>query len=326
MGDPMNAQEMLDYTLGQLEGSARERAETELSEDPALAERIDRLGRAVHQLLDDGDEIVPPAGLARRTIAFAAEHGQGQRRRRSILDFVPVTVPFRWADVAVAAGIIVASLLTLVPALQRSRDRMNQAGCAFNLQQLGVSLAQYAALHGHYPYAPADQPNAAAGTFAVTLRDSGMLHDVSMLDCPCNGKQPHHHSTALPHLDKLPELKAEAPEQYRRMIGWDYAYNVGYRRESGQPGPVPVGLRSRVPLLADQPGHDDGRILEGNSPNHGLRGQNVLFTDGHVNWHNTRRVSPLDPDLFLNAEQELGPGVNVHDAVLAPSVYPFRGR
>lgn len=322
MGDPMNAQEMLDYTLGQLEGPAREHADLELSNDPRLAATVDRLGRAVHQLLDDGGEAIePPAGLARRTVASVVEHG----RRRSILDFVPASVPFRWADVAVAAGIFVASLLTLVPALQRSRDRMNQAGCAFNLQQLGISLAQYAVLHGHYPYAPPDQPNAATGTFAVTLRDSGMLHDMSMLDCPCNGKSPHHQAAPMPNLGSLTMLKSKAPESYRKALGWDYAYNVGYRRASGQAGPVPVGLRSRLPLLADQPRHDHDQILEGNSPNHDLRGQNVLFTDGHVSWHNTRRVSPLDSDLFLNDNQHPAPGVNDHDAVLAPSLFPFTG-
>jgi len=311
---------MLDYALGQLDGPARQRADLELAGDPLLAETMERLSRSVHQLLDDdGEAIEPPAGLARRTVAFVAEHG----RRRSILDFVPVTVPFRRADVAVAASIFVASLLTLVPALQRSKDRVNQAGCAFNLQQLGISLAQYAALHGHYPYAPHDQPNAAAGTFAATLHDSGMLHDVSMLDCPCNGKHPQ--ANALPHLDTLNTLQSKAPDSYRKLLGWDYAYHVGYRRESGQAGPVPVGLRSRIPLVADQPGHEHGQILEGNSPNHGLRGQNVLFTDGHVNWHHSRRVSPLDSDMFLNDDQHPGPGLNAHDAALAPSVFPFTG-
>jgi len=320
MGDPMNAQEMLDYALGQLEDPARQRVDAELKSDPVLAERTERLTRAVAQLVDDGEVIEPPAGLARRTVAHVVEQG----RRRSILDFVPVTVPFRWADVAVAAGIFAASVLTLVPALQRSKDRVNQAGCALNLQQLGISLAQYAALHGHYPYAPPGQPNAVAGTFALTLRDSDMLDDVSLLDCPCNGK--HQHAATLPHLDRLSTLKSSSLESYRKALGWDYAYHVGYRNESGQAGPVRADLRSRIPLLADQPAHEDGQILEGNSPNHGLRGQNVLFNDGHVHWHNSRRVSPLDADLFLNDAQHPGPGLHAHDAALAPSLFPFDGR
>jgi hypothetical protein len=51
----------------------------------------------------------------------------------------------------------------------------------------------------------------------------------------------------------------------------------------------------------------------------------VLFTDGHVLWHPTRRVGPIDTDLFLNAEQHIAPGVNQSDAALAPSLVPFCG-
>ena len=53
------------------------------------------------------------------------------------------------------------------------------------------------------------------------------------------------------------------------------------------------------------------------------RGQNVLFTDLHVGWHNTRRLGPHDQDMFLNNEQQPGPGLGVLDAVLLPSVFPF---
>src|SRR5262249_5916573 len=148
--DPMNASEMIDYVFGQLDGPAREQVEREASRDSRAAETLERLGRAVHRLVDDGETLEAPPDLARRTVVFVAEN----RRRRSILDFVPVSVPFRWADVAVAAGIFLASVLTLAPALHRSKERMDQAGCGFNLQQLGVSLAQYAAQHGHFPYAP----------------------------------------------------------------------------------------------------------------------------------------------------------------------------
>ena len=64
---------------------------------------------------------------------------------------------------------------------------MNQAGCAFNLQQLGHSLAQYASIHPSYPYPPSHQPDAHAGTFAAFLHDAGVLQDLSILDCPYNG-------------------------------------------------------------------------------------------------------------------------------------------
>jgi len=318
MLDPMNASDTLDLVLGQLEGSRRAEAERELAADPRQAETFDRLARAVNQLLDDGLVIEVPPDLASRTLAYVS----GNRRRRSILDFVPVTVPFRWADAAVAACILVAGLLTLLPAIQRSKARMNQATCVFNLQQLGLGLAQYGHRHRVYPYEPANCPQAAAGTFAASLRDAGYLDDLSTLDCPCNGPCPH---VPLPDVPALCKLKLDDPGRYQRSLCWDYAYHGGYREGSGPARPLTTPCSANIPLLADQPPHlaDLQVILPGNSPNHGGRGQNVLFTDMHVGWHNTRRLGPHDQDMFLNNEQQPAAGLSVLDAVLLPSSFPF---
>jgi prepilin-type processing-associated H-X9-DG protein len=316
----MNVQELLDYTLGQLEGPSRERAERELLGDSELAEKVERLSQALYLLLDDGPPADPPADLTSQTVAFVAAN-----RRRVLHDYVPMTVPFRWADFAVAAGIFLAGLLTLLPAVQRSKDRMYQASCGLNLQQLGRGLAQYATLHHVYPYATPGSPTAHAGTFAVMLHDAGLLHDVSTIHCPCRG--PCQHPDPMPSSQSVAQLRAHSPAHYLRLLGQnDYAYHLGFRNKSGRAGPVPVALTSQIPLLADQPAHQAYRkILDGNSPNHGGRGQNVLFTDGHVLWHATRRIGPEDADMFLNAEQQIAPGVNEKDAALVPSLVPFAG-
>ena len=94
----MNAEHMIDYVLGRLEGPDREHLEAVLHSDPEAADRVQSLSRAVYLLLDDGDEVPHPAGLAERTIAMVA---RSRNRPRSILDYVPVRVPFRWADFAV---------------------------------------------------------------------------------------------------------------------------------------------------------------------------------------------------------------------------------
>lgn len=325
MVETMNAQEMLDFAFGQLDGSELEQAEREIAAEPVLAERLERLERSLDLLLDDGLVIEPPRGLARRTTAFVADQ---RRRRRSILDMVPVKVPFRWSDVAVAASIFVAGLLTLIPAVHRSRERMDQAGCGFNLQQLGLGLAQYAVAHNYYPYGTPDNPKspvAHAGSFAAMLHEAGLLQDPASLDCPCNGKCK---STTgpLPDMKTLTHLRMNDPLRYIEVMCWDYAYNVGYRHETGRPGPIAADLAAVVPILADQPGHDGGLILDGNSPNHAGRGQNVLYTDLHVRWHNTRQVGPHDADMFLNDEHQPGPGVRMMDAALLPGVFPFAGK
>jgi hypothetical protein len=315
----MNATEMLDYTLGQVEGPDLDRLEREFAADPFAAERIDRLSRSIHHLLDDGWEIEPPIGLADRTMRVVAEG----RRRRSVLEFVPARVPFRWADVAVAAGIFIAGLLTLMPALTRSRDRMDQAGCMYNLQRLGSALWQYGSIHHHYPAGPEDHPSAPTGTFAVMLNDSGVLADPNSLICPSKSHKKDH--LPLPDMNTICRLTDIDPNSCVQMVHSDYAYNVGYRTPSGELRPIAAVHTSLHPLLADQPAHDGfPHIYPGNSPNHGGQGQNVLYSDLHVGWHNTRRLGPHDADMFLNERQEPAPGVHAADTALLPSRFPFR--
>jgi hypothetical protein len=319
--DPMNANEMLDYALGQLDGPAREQFERELAADPRQAVRAERVTLAVHLLLDDGDPHDPPDGLVHRTVVYTAEAAE---RRRSILDFVPVAVPFRWADVAVAAGIFLAGLLTLLPAVQRSRERMSTAGCTYNLQQLGQALWMYGNSHRHYPFGPEQNRSAPTGSFASMLQDEGYLSDPSVLDCPSNGPCAAH--PPLPRFDEICDLQQTDPDRVRATLVGDYAYNVSYKHRSGRVEPIEAVHSPLIPLLADQPDHEAARrIRPGNSPNHGGRGQNVLFSDLHVNWHNTRQIHPIDDDMFLNEDQELAPGKHEGDAVLCPSLVPFVG-
>ena len=295
----MKPDNLLDYAFGQLDESGRRAADRALADDPSLALGVDRLGLALHRLLDDGGSHEPPAGLASRTVAFVAD----RTSRRAILDFVPARVPFRWADVGVAAAVLVAGLLTLVPAVNASRNQAAQAGCAFNLQRLGVSLANYASRHNHYPDVCTKGPNCPVGTYATVLHDEDFLSDARALHCPCS--------------DECEAIEAPRPDP--RHI--DYAYNVGSRSHwQGQVEPIHLGLDHTIPLLADQPPHDDRSILPGNSPNHNSRGQNVLFSDLHVEWFPTRRVK-LDRDLFLNDQNQPQPGIGPLDSALVPAVF-----
>ncbi len=297
MVDPMTHEHLLDYALGQLEGPSHAQAEAAIAADPALSARLDRLGRGLGLLLDDGGAHEPPAGLAARTVASVAE----RKGRRAILDFVPSRVPFRWADVAVAAGVLLAGLLTLVPALHASRDRMSQAGCTFNLQQLGQGLAGYGIRHQEYPDVSEVGAKAPVGVYAMKLNDEELVRDPRAFHCPCQGDCP-----------------AVGRELDPNHI--DYAYHIGFRPDSSAKAkPVTPWLAGIIPLLADQPPHapgHEGVVLAGNSPNHGRRGQNVLFSDFHVEFHPSRKISPVDSDLYLNDQARPEPGLGVQDAVL----------
>ncbi len=321
MSDAMKADEMIDYVLGQVDGAERERLERSLRDDGEQAARVERLRQAIYRLLDDGTPFEHPPDLARRTVAFVARN---RRRSRAIADYVPMRVPFRWADFAVAAGIFVAGVLTLLPAVQRSRERMKQAGCVFNLQQLGNSFGQYASINQLMPYPPPHRASAPAGSFASMLHDAGVLNDAKLLDCPCNGPCPHT-THELVGFDDLERIRRTDPARHQRLVSFDYAYNIGYHHTPQHPGPLDFQHSSRIPVLADQPNHDGRRIQDGNSPNHAGRGQNVLFGDGTVRWFRTRRVSPTDPDLYLNNARQPRPGLHEEDSVLVPSHTPFHG-
>ncbi len=321
--DAMNANELLDHALGQTAGL--ERAERALAADPAAAEMVERLSRSMHLLLDDGEVFEPPPGLSNRTMQFVAE---AARRRKTILDFAPSRVPFRWSDIAVAASIFMAGMLTLLPAAQRSRDRVDQAGCTYNLQQLGRALWLYGSQHKHYPFgSEVDGKAAPIGGYLAILKDNGDLTEaeLSAMECPSH-KKDHRHEP-LPDYPTLCRLHAEDPNRVIHMLCTNYAYNPGHRSAtSNKVVPIPADHMASDPLLGDQPPHENFRtILDGNSPNHGGRGQNVLYSDLHVSWHNTRRLSPTDPDMYLNNEYKIAPGVSPKDSILMPSLVPSVG-
>jgi len=318
----MNANDLLDHALGQTDDL--ERFERELATDPAATLQFDRLSRSIQHLLDDGEAFEPPPGLADRTLRFVNE---SSRRQRTILDFTPSRVRFRWSDAAVAAGIFLAGVLTLLPAVQRSRDKLDQASCTYNLQRLGQALWLYGSHHQHFPTAAEVNGKAPVASFLAMLNDEHKLSvaDLDSIECPSVVKA--HNHQPLPDFDTLTRLHADDPERVKHILCTNYAYNPGYRSgPSNEIIPIAADLTSRIPLLGDAPQHRDYQvILAGNSPNHGGRGQNVLYTDLHVGWHNTRRLSPTDPDMYLNNDYKLAPGLSAHDSILMPSLAPSVG-
>jgi hypothetical protein len=313
----MTPQEMIDYAFGGLDEPRREQVDLEIVSDPVLAASLERMRTHLDLMLDDGDPYDPPPDLAQRTLLAVQ-----RRQRATILDFVPASVPFRLADVAVAAGIFLAGLATLLPAVQRTRIQNDQALCAFNLGQLGRGLTNYAQTHGIYPYPKLDSRIPYAGTFKNMLKEAGQLWNPAVLDCPANGHSQR--EIPIPDCKTLCSLKASDPREFLHMMDGDYAYHLGYRRPTGEVGPVTALLPARIPLLADQPGYDDeGHILEGNSPNHGGVGQNILYSDGHVTFHHTRLIGPRKDDVFLNDHARPEAGVDHNDAVLAPGCFMF---
>lgn len=325
----MTHEELLDRSLGLIDDPEEPSAflglmtATPRSEDD---QRIVQLRQSIDRMLsDDGDDLIPPAGLVDRTLANI-----NAPRTISIQDLAPIRVPFRWADFAVAASIFLAGLLTLAPAVQRSKQHMAQLGCALNLRQLGSAILSYGTIHQTSPLVPiaSDVPEP-AGTFLVLLRDGGLLSDPKILDCPANGDLPRARPR-FPILAELSQMLRQSPEGCLECLRTDYAFEISQRRIPGggmPPTAVAWETRVRLPIAADTPSFEPrGQIFEGNSPNHSGHGQNVLFGDGHVEWLSTRFLDGRDKDIYLNEDSEIAPGLNSEDVVLVPSMLPVRIR
>lgn len=312
----MTAQDMLDYAFGLLDGPTRESCERLMAADPVLAARVSRLGSSIANLVDDGEEIEPPAGLAERTVALV----ERRKQRPHLQDFVPSRIPFRWADLAVAALVFFAAMLTLTVPLMRSRAQMEEAACANNLGKLGVSLAKYTSTHGSYPFVPASYP---VGSYGVMLHDTNALSDPTILSCPCAGKGKTKTHGPMPTYESFQKMVSDSPEACRELVDGHFAYNIGYHGPKGEALPVSERASGMLPIASDSPPCDGrGQIFDGNSPSHGGHGQNVLFSDGHVSWLHNRWLSAADKDIFLNAEGRPALGVRAGDSALVPSVMP----
>jgi hypothetical protein len=105
------------------------------------------------------------------------------------------------------------------------------------------------------------------------------------------------------------EFRAEA-----RKLAGGYAYTLGYRDGAGHHG-LRCDSGDSLPIMADR--LEDLRQLS--SPNHGCRGQNVLYLDGRVEWRTNRKAGINGDDIFVNWDNEVYAGRAREDTVLGPS-------
>jgi prepilin-type processing-associated H-X9-DG protein len=324
----MNASDMLDYALGRLEGDDAERAAREVESDPATAERAERLARSLDLLLDDGeDAYVPPPGMARRTLDFVE---RAARERPAVLELAPAPRRFGLGDFAMAATIFLASLLALAPAVLRGKERWGRAACMNNLQKVGVRLHQYAALNHAYPFVDSEEEVPHAGAILCRLNEAGFPIDPRDLRCPSSESGAT--LDRVPRYAEVAERQKVSPQEACRLVDNDYAFHIGHYLPSSaraKAGPLrPDAAHQAIPIAGDRPGFDRslGLIRDGNSPNHGGQGQNVLYADGHASWLGSRWVSPTDKDLYLNEADRPAYGLNPDDAVLMPAGFRVNSR
>jgi len=307
-----NECELLGYLLDALDGNEREALEARLANDPQLQRTAQLLRQALVPVKADADHLAPPLGLADRTLRYVEK-----RRPVEVNRYEPPTgrTTWRWIDLAVAATVLFVASLLFFPSVMKSRFDQQVAYCSENLRQLGTGLWQYSENHnGYFPYVPAQGQYAAAGIFAPTLHKAGLLPNAQTLVCPSSPQAQA--DMALVSLEKLDQAKG-GPQftQLLNQMGGSYGYALGYEKDGRYYGNKNRS-RARFALVADSPSAQRGGR---ESANHGGRGQNVLYEDGHVQFQRTNVAAGCQDDIYHNDLGIIGAGQHVNDAVVAPS-------
>lgn len=325
-------QQLLGYLFGALDDSERETVENEIQHDPQLREKLVQLRRRLEPLRRLQTDFDPPPGLAERAcelvVAYSATHSE-----RSPVPF-PAPVfsqgaasaaplaglwngrPWGWSDFSVAAGMVVVAVLLVFPAIENSRFKSQLLTCQDHLREVGQALTAYSSRHGGYfPQVPQHGNLAAAGIYAPVLLGDGYLDDKRWVLCPSSSLAANAGHFRLPTLEQVKTAAGSELTRLRRVMGGSYGYSLGYVR-GGRYHATRNLSRPQFALMADSP----NPLLPGyQSLNHGGRGQNVLFEDGHVIFMTTPRPAELGDDFFVNDTGLVAAGNHPNDSVIGTS-------
>jgi hypothetical protein len=327
---------LVGYLLKALDAEEQREVEDHLRQHPEAQKRLEQLRRRLDLLAEDGAEEEPAEGLWVRTLARVAEHkcrNLPQAPRPGANQAASGRLPWRRADVLVAACLLVVVGGLTASGLLRLRTGDEVLACQNNLREFHHALSAYSDQNeGKFPWVEAQPPRHFAGCFVPILNDAGLLPKNLSASCPSHRGR----SLSIPSLAELEDLRVNQPGVFRsvvRDLAGCYAYPLGYR-DTHDGHTVHLGLTRQMdgelPLLADRPPTDGAAEGPANSPNHGGRGQNVLFVGGHVRFCTARTVGLGGDDIYVNAERRVEYGHGARDSVLGPSEaspYPhlFRG-
>ena len=324
-------EDLIGYVLGALDGPEHESVKRKLQSDEKLQHELERLEERLEPLQQFRWDHEPPRGLARLTCQLIADDHRVERPAMPPAPRMSPCPPATresagayWSRVDLVATASVACLVAflLLPAIANSRHEGRILACQNKLQLLGESLDQYCRFNdGCFPKIPATGKLAVAGAFVPTLVDSGHLsaNDRHLFVCPDSELSEYPLGERLPNMKDV--LQANGPELARlqKTMAGSYAYALGYTKD-GKLYEVQNLGRTRYAVMADVPSAEYSNVV---SSNHGGRGFNVLFEDGHVEYLSDVRVGgPFGDDVFHNDHGIREAGLHQYDAVMGTSATP----
>lgn len=318
-------EDLLGYLLGALDADEQRRLEERLAADADLRRELERLRGCLEPLAELADDVDPPSGLTERVLASIDRQDADARvTPRSRLWTQPAWSPraqrFSGVDSIALALVGLAAFTLLLPALANSRHESRKLICADNLRTVGRELIDYSQLRSdhQFPHVAAAGPRAFAGVFAPILVEHQLLdpHQPHLV-CPASALAQRVSEWSVPTLERIEQAHPGQRWLLQSQAAGSYAYCVGYV-ENNRLQAVRNAGRTNFALLSDAPSLSQAGPA---STNHGGRGQNIFFEDGHVAFVTDARLLPGD-DPFRNRHGLAEAGADRDDAVILPSLLP----
>lgn len=309
---------LVGYLLNALDAEETQRVEEHLRTAPEDEDKLEWLRRSMQPLLLLDEFSEPPPNLAERTLSRVLPRANAALPKAPaaarILAF-PTSL-WRRADVLVAACLLILVGGIGVTWINQMNVLAARKNCENDLRTIHEALVLYDSTNGRLPsvHDVAQPPRDVAGMILLKLIAAGHLAKEFKLRCPGS-------KNAVPPLTFEEALNLPV-NQFDKVAGNltpAYGYTLGYKDPKGVihgPKLMSASDSTLTVLMADSPPADP---LSGNSPNHGGKGQNVLFLNGKVTFCADRDNSFNGDDLYLNKQSKVQAGLGWEDNVIGHS-------
>jgi hypothetical protein len=311
---------LLGYALGALDEAEQLEMERQLAADPGLRRDLETVQQSLEPLADVYTDHNPPPGLAAKACAYVADEAERLQAVQPGISRAAARLETRsrWslADWVVMSGICAAAILLFFPAVLNSRFLSRVTMCQNNLRQLGTSLVHYSEYFGdgYLPHVPTEGNRSFAGIYSPTLQECGLLVDSRQVICPDSALAAQAEPFRVPTVSEIDAARGRQILILQQRAGGSYAYNLGVILD-GRHMPVQNRGRAYFAIMADAPQNSWGQPVH-------QHGANILYEDMHISFVvNGPHVQLID-DPFCNRFGRCEAGVDINDAVVAPSDFP----